>query len=428
MENVPKIVRERLRIASIAAHHPDADMLAAFAERSLVEAERTTVLEHLARCGECRDVVALALPAIEAAGAPVSPDRGRWLAWPVLRWGFAVAGLAIIASLGIVHLQRRSPAMTAGKAVQFAATEARNQTLPAVATSTTAREGNKKNPPVPDLAEPQTSAPMRGAPQVASGSASGQAPLPHGLKQAANEFQPQNPNALAGKIALVAPPPTAKRQTSNQLGANARIASSAGAVEVQPSAPTNPEPQNLDLQSATSAEPTNYGEEKVGRAKEPTDTTVAHSEGTTAANSEVISSSPTARWAITSAGGLQRSLDQGHSWQGVNVKTSPAESGFDAQASPTPANGRDATDNVPIVFRAVAANGPEVWAGGSGRQLYHSIDAGNHWSKVLPSAGDAALTGDVVGVEFVDQQHGRVSTSTSEVWITSDDGATWQKQ
>jgi hypothetical protein len=54
MENVPKIVRERLRVVTVAVDHPDADVLTAFAERALPEAERATVLGHLARCGGCR--------------------------------------------------------------------------------------------------------------------------------------------------------------------------------------------------------------------------------------------------------------------------------------------------------------------------------------------------------------------------------------
>jgi len=31
-------------------------------------------------------------------------------------------------------------------------------------------------------------------------------------------------------------------------------------------------------------------------------------------------------------------------------------------------------------------------------------------------------------VEFADTQHGKLSTSTAEVWITSDNGRSWQKQ
>jgi hypothetical protein len=261
-----------------------------------------------------------------------------------------------------------------------------------------------------------------------------------------NQFQQQNSSALAG-ASVTAPtpaPPAARPQASNQLAANVRIPSTTEAVEVQPSsAPQNTEPQNLDLQNeALADQPSNFGhgEEKVGRAKEPTDTTVVHIEPEkTLARSPRPSSRSSenplanARWAITSAGGLQRSLDQGNSWQDVNVKTSPAASGFDALSSVSLEKAKDAAkadkkQNAPIVFRAVAANGSEVWAGGATGQLYHSIDAGNHWSKVVPTADGAVLSGDVVTLEFVDAQHGKVSTSTSEVWITGDDGLTWQKQ
>jgi hypothetical protein len=80
------------------------------------------------------------------------------------------------------------------------------------------------------------------------------------------------------------------------------------------------------------------------------------------------------------------------------------------------------------VFRALAANGSEVWAGGSNAVLYHSLDAGAHWTRVLPSSPGTALTGDITAVDFSDLQHGRITTSTPEVWTTADDGQTWQKQ
>jgi len=83
---------------------------------------------------------------------------------------------------------------------------------------------------------------------------------------------------------------------------------------------------------------------------------------------------------------------------------------------------------VPMIFRAVAANGADVWAGGSSGLLYHSTDSGAHWIRVLPFSGGAILTGDVVSVDFPDALHGRVATSTPEVWLTSDAGQTWQKQ
>ncbi len=46
--------------------HPDAESLSAFSEQALGKRERAEVLAHLAVCGRCRQVVALAR---EAAGA-----------------------------------------------------------------------------------------------------------------------------------------------------------------------------------------------------------------------------------------------------------------------------------------------------------------------------------------------------------------------
>lgn len=463
MENVPKIVRDRLRVASVAAAHPDAEMLTAFAEQSLREAERATVLEHLAHCGECRDVVALALPATEEAAALVAPARNKWLAWPALRWEFALAGVVVIASFAIVHFQHRNPAMMAYKADRPAATEARNESLPAVALPPSPSERNKMVVPSASAktadeerrASPTPAASAMNAPEMATGTGLVRAPLPHGPRPSnqASQFQQQDANAFAGENMAApspAPPPMAKQQASNQLAANVRVPVVAEGVAVQPSsvaaADASSPPQNLDLQNeAISGQPANYGrgEEKVGRAKEPTDTTIVHIEpektlatSSKRASSDFVFAASAARWAITSAGVLQRSLDQGNSWQDVNVKAGPAPpagSSFEATSSTSVAKAKDAQNagkkpNAPIVFRAVAANGLEVWAGGSAGQLYHSLDAGYHWNKVVPSAAGAVLTGDVVTLDFVDAQHGRVSTSTSEVWITADDGVTWQKQ
>jgi len=80
------------------------------------------------------------------------------------------------------------------------------------------------------------------------------------------------------------------------------------------------------------------------------------------------------------------------------------------------------------VFRAVAANGPDVWAGGTAAALYHSSDAGAHWVQVTPASQSATLSGDILTLEFPDTQYGRISTSTGEVWSTSDNGHSWKKQ
>src|ERR1022692_4637952 len=111
MQDVPKIVRARLQQQKPAAVelHPDADLLTAFAEHSLAARERDQVLEHLARCGDCREVVALALPPTEAVAPATSPSTARigWVSWPVLRCGVVAAGIIAVTSVGILQYRQR---------------------------------------------------------------------------------------------------------------------------------------------------------------------------------------------------------------------------------------------------------------------------------------------------------------------------------
>ncbi|HWO29026.1 MAG TPA: carboxypeptidase regulatory-like domain-containing protein, partial [Candidatus Acidoferrum sp.] len=150
------------------------------------------------------------------------------------------------------------------------------------------------------------------------------------------------------------------------------------------------------------------------------------------------------RWAISATGGLQRSFDQGKTWQAVDVKTNPAYF-LNADSSATSLQIADKAsrtkvqknkdsskvakqETVALTFRAVTAAGSDVWAGGSGGALYHSADAGNNWAPIVPASAGTTLTGDILSIDFPDAQHGKVSTSTSEVWMTGDGGQSWQKQ
>src|SRR2546425_10552609 len=110
----------------------------------------------------------------------------------------------------------------------------------------------------------------------------------------------------------------------------------------------------------------------------------------------------TPRWNLSSEGILQRSFD-GRTWQAVPV-----------------------ADNA--VFRAVSAVGPEIWVGGNAGSLYHSSDSGQHWTQVKPAVNGSPLTADIVGIEFADAQHGKLTTSNRETWTTSDAGQSWTRE
>ncbi|MGA7908789.1 MAG: zf-HC2 domain-containing protein, partial [Candidatus Sulfotelmatobacter sp.] len=105
MTELSKVVRERLKVKTAAmASHPDADLLTAFAERSLAERERAHVMEHLARCGDCREIVMLALPAqVENTAVARSGLRGDWFRMPVLRWAAVAVGIAAAVSVGTLE-------------------------------------------------------------------------------------------------------------------------------------------------------------------------------------------------------------------------------------------------------------------------------------------------------------------------------------
>jgi len=127
-----------------------------------------------------------------------------------------------------------------------------------------------------------------------------------------------------------------------------------------------------------------------------------------AATVSVASSAPVPtnlapRWTLSSDGTLQRSLDSGRSWETIPVSNK-------------------------TTFRALAADGLDIWVGGSGGALFHSSDAGQRWTQVRPVANGEALTDDIIGVEFTDTRHGKLTTSDEESWVTADAGQTWQKQ
>jgi hypothetical protein len=465
MRDVPKFVLTRLKEKTpVADSHPDADLLTAFAEQSLGGDERARMLEHLAACGDCRDAVALALPETEMVASPVfSAAQVGWLSWPAWRWGALAAGMLVVLSVGVLeysHRDRQNSVASNGKpkaaAVPSTMSQPSTMNQPMSAEITpSAAETRKKA-----AAAPASNMSIARKPDFESNGAT-KSSAGYGGEIGAGR------GLSADRVTVFAPvpqsPPAAARQTPNaspQIQQQMRIGAAADAVEVAgKNAPTTTESvasQNEVAQNRMELPPqgrpvSNSTNLDVVKAKDPVTAQGASKAAPQLATPGPLQTAPalmlraSPRWTVSSSGGLQRSFDGGNTWVDVNpavnlgsadthvamesAPKAPAATFGNAKQSMAKQNQKaEPALNPAPVFRAVAASGLEVWAGGSGSALYHSSDGGNRWTRVAPASATAALTGDIIGIQFSDTQHGQVSTSTAELWSTSDAGETWRRQ
>lgn len=456
MEQVPKIVSERLKAAAPALDHPDADILTAFSESTLTERERGTVLAHLSRCADCREILALSLPETEDVQRVLEPAHTGWFAWPALRWGFAAAGIVIVASLGLLQYRKQSSFVaqrSAPPAMAEQAPEKKADAVPAPEPQPTASTASDSSPAVNKLkgetAKLEFKSANRDEPSPAPAVptrifAFNQKALPHG-PAAANQMQLntnlQQQSSSALQQAQVQIPLTAKKQLGDQAARVTQsqpveVAAAAAPVAVEPERKLEVQSQSVDQQALDGGQ----AESRVDNQNSGLIGYTAKARGAVRSPAALASSVGLAtqgtRWTISSAGGLERSVDQGKTWQDVDVSQSPAAPAsltMARNAPPKDLADSEAKDKIErsksasIVFRAVSANGSDVWAGGSSGLLYHSTDSGAHWTRVIPTSAGVTLTGEVLTVSFIDPQHGKVSTSTSELWSTTDGGQTWNK-
>ena len=441
MEEIPQIVRARLHTQA-AKDHPDPDLLNAFAERALPESERTQVLTHLSRCSECRDVLALATVSAnipeKAAADFIDTARASWFHWRTLRWG-AVAACVVI--VGSAVLMKRDSLMMSRSAKIDAVQEqpVANQL---------AYEGNREAPASgPALARPEAAISAAVEPPSAKLTAEDKDKIanelparkelsgnPQGIlskKVTGNLFtggaseprQPRGKTPIASATigmrgtAPAAPVPSQEElkdftatQTNN--GKTLNIQGNSETVEVQAAAPA------LEVNS-TAPVSVDEKHEAPGKAKASsalvmfdrmtdgatTETATAKRATGVRATRERMSSANArlSRWTISSDGQLQHSVDSGNTWQPVVV----AEH---------------------ATFRALSANGPDIWVGGPAGLLYHSFDSGAHWIQVKPATSDTSLKADIAAIEFTDIRQGKITTASGEVWLTDDAGQTWHKQ
>jgi hypothetical protein len=453
MTEVPKIVYDRLRAAlpgraAPEQAHPDADLLTAFAEQALSATERGGVLDHLALCGDCREVVAVALPAADMVPPRTAPqtadeDRVRTtvgqagapalhrlsFAWPTLRWAALAAGVAVAAAVLLVHPGKLNQA-----------------TLPSV------------NPQVATTAQP-ASAPQTGSSSAASSVPSSQIASPSADQSAVraktNEAPAKSELRLSKKLAAgqVVPPPHA--ESGMLLAGNKKDSGQADKLSAAPSAearafgydaPTRQRAtETVEVTGAAAAVTAESSTENVLMARNdapaiekakpaPQEMEVNEEHKTPAAavpgparlqarnmtsaarlaSTANQSLAPHVTWAIK-AGVLQRSSDSGQSWQ-------------DALHADHP-------------LLCYASHDEDVWTGGQAGALFHSANSGVTWVQVQPSIKARQLGSDITRIEVRnDEVRGDLrgnarppaeiilSTSNNEIWSSADGGKTWDKK
>ncbi len=380
MLEIPKIVRQRLAANVEAGAHPDANLLTAFAEQTLTRRERDSVLQHLSQCSECREVSILAAPEVEIE-ADVVPVRSAWLGWPALRWGALVAcGVLVVAA---VSLRQRS-----GHMAMF------RGSVPEVAMKAEVPGASQKAEAATEVDKDRATMDYKSRADV--------------VKPDERVF-----NIPPKAKATVAPLPATRTKSEPALAAS--LASQKAAprdldVFAKSAVPAAPPARAAEQMVATesSAIATDSVQANLGKAKQavqgnlPAENKVARLEAPAAVGGvQALFKKITPRWTLSADGTLQRSLDGGKTW-----KTIPVAAG--------------------ATLTAVAAMDSDIWVGGSHGALYHSTDAGDHWTQVVPASAGQSLTSNVIGIEFTDALHGKVTTADQEVWITGDGGQSWQ--
>ena len=455
MPEVPKIVHDRLRAGFPGgtvpeASHPDPDVLTAFAEQALSAAEREGVLEHLARCGDCRELVAFSIPPMESGAQPVSAEEsestasaashtrreagGRrfWFAWPGLRWAALAAGIAVAGGILLIHPGKPNSApearqQPAGTVTQPAETIVAKQATPAPAIAA-ANHAEKKPTPAGRLsrrdkelqlaysaAAPAANAIARGQiePSAASKDAAVGAAVGAvgGAAPTSPAPAPQVPSISEVVEVTAASGPVTTEEARNDLPVTARqvadlplngrnmselTISKAKAAKTESNEPSALQrSQSLDRKQGTmetTAQPQ--------RAAAAGMTTTAANLRPNAGDFPQPAEHP-AQWAIH-GNDLQRSLDSGVAWKTVLHSDRP--------------------------LLCYAAGGNELWAGGKGGDLFHSANGGVAWNQVHPSAQDQTLSADVTHIDLYSPSQIVLFTSNNQSWSTVDGGKTWAKK
>ena len=441
MDPLTKLVSGRLKAQPVPGPHPDAELLSAFAENALPEADRAPLLNHLGACSDCRGILFLALPESEEAQKVLIPKASRFRRWG-LAWGAAVATVAVAAVFLTTERLEHQNRM-AQMAASVSAT--RPETAADIQAETGTQDKIAAETPPPELDRMQAARDASAGRKAAAAAENEVHPQPE-AKHMTGKMQAQLDFDQSGEVHVQSPAQSAgalvgklrdkeqegekdekQKENSAALGVAMADSGSAGKPKDSVYATTGAaksradQPSVTGLRAAVPADAVGTPAPAAPSANVPAPSEVV--EVQSAAPFETRSSSSSAslskvtklgvtgqnvasvlpKWSLSSAGEVQRSLDRGKTWL-------PAQ----------PVAG--------IVFRAVASVGQDVWAAGNGGALYHSPDCGLTWATLTVKEDGKAVQDDFTGIDFSDAVHGRLKTSAGAEFTTSDGGQTWQRK
>ena len=444
---LPAIVRERLQAAAASTPqlHPEPDMLAAFSERTLPEAEREQVLAHLAACDRCREVLALIAPeeGPPRLAAQTVVERAGF-SWRTLRWGALAAAIALVAVLTIPRLEQAKLSQTAPARPLSDNSPPLAQAKPAQTESqlqaSNATAGNGKLS-APERAGAKESVPPASrfdyfkAESKASNSTNGPAMFDRDLGKA--KIQANGGPAVNNAN-------TANAETGAAFGAGAGLAGGLmKSKQATPPTPASPasEPnaatsytgdQTVEVTSAAplvtseAASVAPAGNE--ASAKKDQATVAAAQKQAAPPPAKAVTSASDARFASLAASG--RNVDQfalvaaPPVWRVRGGKLQHS-SGTAWQPLEVDSGAR---------FTAVFALSQDVWAGEQNLVVYHSSDGGANWTKSqLQPALNNVKNGRITKINFSDPQHGQLfvrgeapdGSQAEDLWTSNDGGQTW---
>jgi len=452
MPEVPKIVHDRLR-AGLArstgpeVSHPDPDLLTAFAEQALSAAEREDVLQHLARCGDCRELVALSTPAMESSSQPATAEEGEatvsvtphaggqrsWFAWPGLRWAALAAGIVVAGGILLIHPGK--PNLVPEAKQQPTSTSTRpeetimaKQAVPAAATAAKENHGEKKLYQanhafsrdqslklVPPSAIPAENVIVRGQiePSAANKDLAAGAAMGAVINAAPTSPAPapQVPSVSEVVEVTAASGPVTTEEARNDLPLTARRLSDLPVSGRQVS--------DLTITKAKAAKTESNAPPSMQRSETPDKKQV-----TTDATAQQLA----ATGMRTVGGNLRSNTDKADLPQSAEHSAQWTIHGNDLQRALASDAAWKTVLRSDRALLCYAASGNELWAGGKGGDLFHSANGGVTWDQVHPSAQQQTLSDDVTRIEIRSAFEVTLFTSNNQSWSTMDGGKTWAKK